>query len=143
MPGHSLKRTQAGNIATERQPVDILGAFVGINRFKVEEVPDNRILIRDAVPAENVPSEPRGVQRGRNIVHLGHANLVWPHCARVLESAQPVRQKLRLGDLGQHGHEFGLHELITAPVGRCPGVGERDQPFQPPIGRENILRFWA
>ena len=43
--------------------MDVMRTFVGIHHFKVRHVTHNRVVIRDAVAAEHVPSTAGNIQR--------------------------------------------------------------------------------
>src|SRR5205807_7839319 len=81
-PFLSPERTDPGDVATNGESVDIMGAFVGGDRLEVHQMPDHRITISDAHGAEEVARFTRTFQRHPDVVALRQRDLFRPDRAR-------------------------------------------------------------
>src|SRR5680860_23989 len=61
----------AGNIAAHNQSLDVLGAFIGVDRLDVGHVPYHVVVEQDAVAAQQVPRFGDHLTRLEGVVHLG------------------------------------------------------------------------
>src|SRR3546814_19662402 len=59
--------------ATQNQRVDIMRAFISVDRFKVHHVSDHLIFLRNPIAAMHVACGPGNVERLADIVALDHA----------------------------------------------------------------------
>src|SRR6187397_3085469 len=74
---------EAGEQASDHQGVDLLGAFVGDDRFEVGHVAHDRILQRDAVRAEDPAAGPGDLQRLAGVVELAERHVLGSQSALV------------------------------------------------------------
>ena len=63
----------------EDEGVDVVGAFVGIDRLQVHDVADDVVLVRDAVASQHVTALARNVQRLAARVALQQRNHLRRH----------------------------------------------------------------
>src|SRR4051812_17649030 len=105
------KSRHAGDRLAEHELVDVVRAFVRGDALEIAHVPEALVLIENADAAEEVASLPRDIERDRDIVHLGHGDLLMRGAARVLQLGEPDNQQLSLGDLGEHPRQLLLYEL--------------------------------
>ena len=75
-------------------------------------MPDDRILVRDAVGAEEVAGQAGGLQGDVDVVHLAHRDVMRFQFALILQPSHLQREELSFGDLGDHPGQFVLHELM-------------------------------
>src|SRR6266851_6368721 len=73
--GHNVaelagERSDAGLGAAEDQGVDVVGAFIGVDRLEVHHVTDHVVLVGDAVAAMHVAGGAGDVERLAAIVAL-------------------------------------------------------------------------
>ncbi len=90
----------------------MVGALVGFHRLQVAEVAHDRVLVGDAVGAEQVAAQARALERDRGVVAFQHRDMRRFGLALVFEPADLDGQQLRLGDLGDHPGQLLLHELV-------------------------------
>src|SRR3546814_5525105 len=60
----------AGDRTPDNQSMDVVGAFIGVDRLKILGVPHHIVLGRDTVTAQHVPGDARDVQRLAAVVAL-------------------------------------------------------------------------
>src|SRR5262249_26275434 len=71
----SHKGGDTGDALADYQLVNIVGAFVGVDAFKIVHVPHDAVIVHDAVPAENVPRLAGRIERNSHVVHLQHGDV--------------------------------------------------------------------
>src|SRR5260370_2478300 len=111
------KRADPSNVFAQNQRVNIVCAFVSLDRFQVHHVAHDGIIVGDAVAAENIAGHTRALQRHPHIVALDHGDVLMTNPAGVFQPADLQGQKLRLGDLADHPDELLLDQLV-----RCNGL---------------------
>ena len=72
----------------------------------------HRIIVGNAVCAQDVARHARTLQRHPYVVSLGHGDVLVPNFICVLQAAHLQRQKLRLGDLADHPGQLFLDKLM-------------------------------
>src|SRR4051794_36562588 len=70
------KSRDAGNRLAEHELVDVVRALVGRDALEIAHVPEALVLVENAHAPENVASLPRHIEGDRDIVHLGHGDLL-------------------------------------------------------------------
>src|SRR5262245_33622230 len=95
----SAERVIPGDVLADDQAVHILGPLVGVHRLQVQHVADDGILVDDAVGAEDVARLACDVERGADVVHLRHADLLGTHGALLLQPPEAETEQLPLRDL--------------------------------------------
>src|SRR5712671_5711198 len=65
----------AGYALADYELVDVVGAFVGGDAFEIVHVAHDRVIVDDAVGAENVAGFARGLKGDGDIVHLEHGDV--------------------------------------------------------------------
>mmetsp|Transcript_19535 Transcript_19535/g.28172 ORF Transcript_19535/g.28172 Transcript_19535/m.28172 type:complete len:354 (+) Transcript_19535:133-1194(+) len=100
------------------QGMNIMCPLVGVHRLQVHHVPDDVVLVRNAVPSQHVPGLPGHLQGLAAVVALDHAD----HLGHVLVGInQPPHPECSLqaeGDLGVHVCQLQLHQLVAGEG--CP-----------------------
>ena len=91
--------------------MNVMGAFIGVDRFKVHGVAQYVILFRNAVAAVNIAGDPGDLQRLAAIVALHHGNCFRHEGAAVQQSAQLQRALNAERNIGLHIGELFLHQL--------------------------------
>src|SRR5438309_9631157 len=86
----------AGDTLCDDKGVDVVGAFIGFYSFQIAQMSHYRILVRNAVSAQQVAAEARTFQRHRGVVPLEHGNVGGVEFAAVLEAPALQREQLRL-----------------------------------------------
>src|SRR4051812_17257195 len=126
--GTSGERGQAGDVPTDDQCLDAVGALVGVHDLHVGHVPGDVVLQQQTVPAEDVPglqADLAGLLRG---VHLGERGHRPGEPALLLELRHPEAHQLDRGDPGEHVGQLVLDELVPgdgfAELFALAGVGE-------------------
>src|SRR5258706_4212147 len=71
----SVIRRKSGQVLPNDQRVDVVRPFIGIDGLQVASVPHCGILVQDAVSPQDVPGDPRDVQRLVHVVPLGDRDL--------------------------------------------------------------------
>ena len=69
----------SGDGPAEDEGVDVVGTFVGIDRFQVHDVADDVVFVRDAVASEHVAALARNFQRFAARVALQQRDHLWRH----------------------------------------------------------------
>src|SRR5579871_3463900 len=106
------KRADAGHILANDQRMNIVSAFVCFYRFQVHHVAHHRVIIGNAVCAQDVTRHASTLQRHPYIVSLGHGDVLVPNFICVLETAHLQGQKLSFGDLADHPGQLFLDKLM-------------------------------
>src|SRR5437899_11119337 len=96
-PNSAAESTDPGDVATNGQSMNIMGAFVSGDRLEVHQMPDHRITISDAHGAEEVACFTRTFQRHPDVVALRQRDLFRPDRARFHHAGETEGQELRLG----------------------------------------------
>src|ERR1044071_6975426 len=96
--GSSRVRRKASDIGANHQRMDLMRAFIRIDRLQVDHVPEDRMLEADAVGAEHAAHRACDLERHRHVVALPQADLRGPQSTCILESPELVRQQLPGGD---------------------------------------------
>ena len=66
----------SGDVPAEDEVVDVVGAFVGLDRFEVGHVAHDRIFVKHAVRSVDVARDAGDVQGDVDVVHLRQADLL-------------------------------------------------------------------
>src|SRR5215469_17753550 len=107
---------QAGDRLAERKGVDLFGALVRQHGLEVVGVPDDRVLKRHAVRAEDRPGFPGDVDGGPDVAHLAEADLLRRDLPGFLEFAEVEREQLSPLQVSEHPGELALGELEAADL---------------------------
>src|SRR5437899_262740 len=110
-PNSAAKSTEPGDVATNGQSMNIMGAFVSGDRLEVHQMPDHRITISDAHGAEEVARFTRTFQRHPDVVALRQRDQLRPDRAHFHHAGETQGKQLRLGDFLHHPNQFFLHQL--------------------------------
>src|SRR5690606_6247146 len=73
--GKLFKGGNSSNRLSQNQSVDIVGTFVGMDRFEINHVPENWVLCHDAICTGDVASSAGHIKSHLHVVALGHRNL--------------------------------------------------------------------
>src|SRR6266852_389633 len=68
-------RGNTRNSFSDDQAMDIMRAFIGVNRFKIVHMPHDAVVVDDSVGAENVASLTSGFHSDPHIIHLQHRDV--------------------------------------------------------------------
>src|SRR5437868_15384222 len=94
--------------------MDVMRTFVGIHRLEVEHVPDDAILVGNAVAAMHVPRDARYVERLAAIVALHERDCLRRGFPLFHQTAKPERAGKTECDLGLHVRELFLDKLVCS-----------------------------
>ena len=106
------ERVVAGEGVADHERVHLVRALVREHGLEVVHVPDDRVLERDAVAAEDRARRSADLERAADVAHLAHAHLLGPQRALVLHAAEMVRDEQPAVDLERHLGELLLGELV-------------------------------
>ena len=67
--------------------MDVVRALVGVDGLQVHHVANDRVLVGDAVGAEDLPAGARRLQRLPDVVALRHGDVLVLHFSGVFEAA--------------------------------------------------------
>src|SRR5665213_1025790 len=113
-PVPSLERVLAGDGAPQDQGVDVVGAFVGVDRLQVRGVAHDMVLAGDAVAAVHIPRDAGNFQRFAAVVALHQADRLGNPGPLVDQAAKGQGALIAERDLGHHVGELLLHQLARA-----------------------------
>src|SRR6266481_1166879 len=85
----SPERRDAGLRPPEDEGMNVVRAFIGVDRLEIHHVADDVILVRDAIAAVHVPGDPGDVERLAAIVALQQRDHLRRRASFVLEPTQP------------------------------------------------------
>src|SRR5271166_6865450 len=105
------ERLQAGLRAPQYEGVDVVRAFVGVDRLQIGEVAHDAVFDLDAVAAMHVARRARDLQRLAAIVALHHRDHFRRRLAFVHQPPEAQSALKPEGDLGLHVGELLLKEL--------------------------------
>src|SRR5215475_2063823 len=71
-----LKCVDASHAGTDDESVNIVCTFVGLHGLEIHHVPHDRIVICDAVRAQNITGHAGTLERHPYVVTLGHRNML-------------------------------------------------------------------
>ena len=91
--------------------MDVVGAFIGVDHFQVDQVAGHAVLVADAVAAEHVAGHARDIQGLAAAVAFHHRGDFHRSGAFVLHPAEAQAALQGHGDLGLHVGEFLLDQL--------------------------------
>src|SRR5580658_7795323 len=74
----------AGDTFADHKLVDIVRAFVGVDRFEIVHVAHDHAVVHDAVCAQDFPGEAGGFACHPDTVHFEHGDVRWMDPAEVL-----------------------------------------------------------
>ena len=114
----SDERAEAGDGAADDERVDLAGALVGVDRFRVGDEPADLVFQQDAVAAEQFAGVADGLPHPDRAERLRQRRVMILGPALVLQLGQPDAQAGRGGDVGQHPDQQVLDKLEA-----CPGSG--------------------
>src|SRR5207253_3853158 len=93
-PGLFLaERVLAGQRLADGERMYLVRAFVGEHRLEVVHVPDDGILERDPVAAEDGARAPADLERAADVTHLPHGDVLGKQRAVVLHPAEVKREQ--------------------------------------------------
>src|SRR5262249_7355090 len=98
--------------APQNQGVDVVGAFIGVDRLEVHYMADHVICVGDAVAAVYVARGAGDVERLAAIVALQDRDHLRVVAAHVFEPPEPQAGMQTESDLGLHVDELFLDQLI-------------------------------
>ena len=107
------ERGDASNALSDDELMNIVGAFVGGYAFEIIHVAHDRVIVDDAVGAENVAGFACGLKSDGDVVHFKHGDVRRIDLAIIFQPADVQREKLALHNLGNHPSEFFLDQLMT------------------------------
>src|SRR5829696_2781225 len=102
-----------GQGVAQNQGVHLVGALVGQDALQVVGVAYNRVVERNAVPAQDGARLPRYLYGLPNVVQLADGYLLGAQDALVLHPSDVQREQRALVYLHHHVHELFLRELET------------------------------
>src|SRR5207247_10484315 len=105
---------EARDVPAHDEGVDVVGAFVGVDRLQIHHVPDDRLLVDDARRAQDVAGHARRVEGHLDIVPLRQGELLGPRLALVLELAQAQAERLGLGGVRAHARAVLVRALARS-----------------------------
>jgi len=108
----SLVRGDARDVLAEDERVDVVRAFVGRDGLEVTEVAHDRVFERDAVAAEDVAADARGLERDADVVALDHRDVRGVELLCFFQAGDFEGLELGARDLGEHLGELRLDELV-------------------------------
>src|SRR5258706_13027303 len=94
--------------------MDVMRTLVGVHRLEIEHVPDDAILIGNAVAAMHVAGDARDVERLTAIVALYERDRFRRIFPLFHQTAKPERARKTDRDLGLHVAELFLVKLLDA-----------------------------
>ena len=89
------------------------GALVGEDGLEVVGMPDDGVLERDSVGAEDRAARTRDLDRFAGVVELAGADLFGPDLPAVLDPAELVGEEVALAHLERHVGDLGLGDLVA------------------------------
>src|SRR3984957_562422 len=98
--------------SAENQGMDIMRAFVGIHHLEIHDMPNDAVLVRDAVAAQHVARHACDIQRLAAGIALHDGGDFHGGRAVILHTTEPQTPLQAQGDLRLHVDEFFLDELI-------------------------------
>ena len=69
----------SGEVLAENQSVNVMRSLVRFDRFQIHHVAHDRVVLCDAVGAQDVARHPRRFESHPYIVALGHGNMLVAH----------------------------------------------------------------
>ena len=106
--------TDTPGFSAKDQRVDIVRAFVRIDRLEIGHVPHRMVLDENAVPAQKATSFARDVRSHIAVCTLGERDLLWRHRTSVLHPTEVIGDELALRDLREHVGKPNLLNLLAA-----------------------------
>jgi hypothetical protein len=82
-----LKCGDSSDALAEDERVDVVRAFVGLYGFEVHAVAHDRVVLCDAVCAQDVAGHAGGFERHPDVVALGQGDVFVAYFASVFEAA--------------------------------------------------------
>ena len=101
----------AGNVPSQNQIVNVVGAFVGLDRFQIVHVSHDWVFAGHSVCAVNVSSHTCDIERNVDVGQLGQADEIGNPIVLVDFSTEVVCQQLALGNLSLHGGQLHLNQV--------------------------------
>ena len=121
LPGHEdpelrddttlRKRRDSGDGAAKDQRMDVVGAFISIDGFKVGGVAHHVIFDLNSVGAVHIARHPRDIERLAAIVAFDDGDHLRRHLALVHQTADAQAALKPERDVGLHIRELLLHQL--------------------------------
>ena len=87
--------------------------LIGVDRLDVQHVADHRILVGDAVGAQDFARQLGAFPRHPDVVPLAHRDVLRRHRPSRLQPRQLVGEELALRDLRDHPRQLFLDQLVT------------------------------
>src|SRR6478609_1307966 len=110
-PVRSDEGADTGDVPSDDEGLDGLGALVGVDGLNVRHVSDDVVVEQDSVAAQQIPGLGDHLTGAAGVVHLGDRGDGVGQCTLVLQPAQLPADQLHGADLGEHLHQPVLHDL--------------------------------
>src|SRR5690554_2815675 len=108
----SAEGLNTGLTTAQNQGVDVVGAFVGVNRFQVHNVADNVVFISDTVATVHIAGYAGDVQGLATVVTLQKGNGIRGGNASIHHAAQLQHRLQSKGDFSLHVYQLLLDQLV-------------------------------
>src|SRR5207302_5418000 len=80
-----LKSADSGDVLAQDQRMNIVRTLVCLHRLQIHHVAHHRIIVGNAVCAQDIAGHARAFQRHPHVIALGHGDVLMPDFIRVLE----------------------------------------------------------
>src|SRR6478735_8720358 len=129
-PVGSGEGADTGDIPSDDEGLDGLGALVGMQGLDVRQVPYHVVFEQNAIAAQKIPSFGDDLAGSAGVVHLGQRGDGVGESALLLQPGQLQAVQLHGAHLGEHPDQPLLDDLEPdqrlAELGALPGVGQGD-----------------